>query len=158
VSQEQQHHRAAGNGDGRDDRLVAAATAARGQRAEQDQRAGEACYFGHRERQRDPPGRGDHGDGPCQPASGAEGAGRHAAVPDQEGPLAEQGIAADVAEILQHDLSGEAQIQPGQQRESARLRPAARGQDPEQIGHRDIAGRKHQRRDGSAFGQPDRSQ
>ena len=52
---------------------------------------------------------------------------RLAAMPDQEDPLAEQRVPADIAEVLQQDPADEAQVEAGQQEQvSGPRRPAHR--------------------------------
>jgi hypothetical protein len=74
----------------------------------------------------------------------------------QEGPLAEQGIAPDVAEVLQQDPADEAQVQTGEQQQVIGAHEVAGREDSDQERDAHIAGGQHHRGHRAAVGQPDR--
>jgi len=75
---------------------------------------------------------------------------------DQERALAKQGIAPDVAEILQQDPADEAQVQPGKQEQVARAQEAPDRENADQVRNAHVARGQHDRGHGSAVGEPDR--
>jgi len=123
-----------------------------------DEGCGQAAGLGHDQGDGRLARRGQDGPGAGQPAARAELAGAPAAMPDQEDPLAEQRVPADIAEVLQQDPADEAQVEAGQQEQVSGPRRPAHREDADQVRDGDVASRKYQDGQRATVGQPDRPQ
>ncbi|GAB3447844.1 hypothetical protein GCM10027517_32180 [Phycicoccus ginsengisoli] len=151
--EQDQHRPPADDGQRRDHPLLAAVARVAGQDPEQVQGCEGPQHRADDGRRRavGRPDEREHRRG--DPAGGAHPAGDDPPVAHEERPLAEQRVTAHVAEVLEQDPPDEPDVERPEEGQVDGAHRAPRGEQPQQVGRRDVERRQRERRERAPFGQ-----